>query len=330
MLALLAFVTAPAPPALRTPSSTEGEAFFPDFTDPNVATTLEVIEFDEETGAARAVQGDLRGRPLDDPVAPRLPRRRQGPPGQDRRRASSASTRTTSAPTTSPTTRPAAWSTRSTRRPRRSRAGASGSPSRTRTSAVLADFIVGKQPEGRDGFRFVRIPGQKRVYVARIDVDLSTTLRGLDRDGPAPGRAGRDRQRRAQGLLDRRAHRARSTSATWSTLTAGDDEAWKTDRMPAEPGGRLRPRSNGLLGAIDDLNIVGVRPKPAGLSASLRPSERVLGSTQADLSRCRPGATTSPTTGSWSPTRARCRWRPGAGYSTRCASARWSTAPATP
>jgi hypothetical protein len=38
-----------------TPSafSDIGEAFFPNFQDPNTATTLEVIEFDEGTAAAK-------------------------------------------------------------------------------------------------------------------------------------------------------------------------------------------------------------------------------------------------------------------------------------
>ena len=52
MLALGAWLTAPS---VVTPDAflDKGEAFFPDFTDPNTATTLEVIEYNEETAAAR-------------------------------------------------------------------------------------------------------------------------------------------------------------------------------------------------------------------------------------------------------------------------------------
>ena len=51
LLAVVAFATAPRN---ITPSAflDQGELFFPDFEDPNVATTLEVIEFNEETAAA--------------------------------------------------------------------------------------------------------------------------------------------------------------------------------------------------------------------------------------------------------------------------------------
>ena len=51
LLVLLAFVTAPrriTPEAF----SDQGAPFFPDFKDPNAATTLEVVSFDEATGTA--------------------------------------------------------------------------------------------------------------------------------------------------------------------------------------------------------------------------------------------------------------------------------------
>lgn len=52
VLAGLAFVTAPR---TATPDafSDRGEPFFPDLTDPNTARTLEVVEFDAATAAAR-------------------------------------------------------------------------------------------------------------------------------------------------------------------------------------------------------------------------------------------------------------------------------------
>ena len=54
LLAVISIVFVFAPRTI-TPSAflDQGEPFFPDFTDPNVAMTLEVIEFDEETAAAR-------------------------------------------------------------------------------------------------------------------------------------------------------------------------------------------------------------------------------------------------------------------------------------
>ena len=41
---------------------------------------------------------------------------------------------------------------------------------------ALADFIIGHELEDRPGFRFVRLPDQKRVYAARMEIDLSTSF----------------------------------------------------------------------------------------------------------------------------------------------------------
>jgi hypothetical protein len=42
---------------------------------------------------------------------------------------------------------------------------------------VLADLIIGKSFEGREGFSLVRVPGEKRVYGARINLDVSTKFK---------------------------------------------------------------------------------------------------------------------------------------------------------
>ena len=38
----------------------------------------------------------------------------------------------------------------------------------------LVDFIIGKQVEGRDGFYYVRKEDSNAVYIAKLDIDLST------------------------------------------------------------------------------------------------------------------------------------------------------------
>jgi hypothetical protein len=65
------------------------------------------------------------------------------------------------------------------------------------------------------------------------------------------------------------------------TLTKDGDTDWKTDRMGSNQEVDST-KSSALLGALDDLNIVGVRPKPAGLSASLTRTEGAR-LTQADV-----------------------------------------------
>jgi hypothetical protein len=54
---------------------------------------------------------------------------------------------------------------------------ASASPSKGDNDVVLADLIIGKSFEGREGFRLVRVPGEKRVYGARINLEVSTKFK---------------------------------------------------------------------------------------------------------------------------------------------------------
>ena len=59
VLLLFALLTAPQR-AMPDDFLDRGETFFPEFTDPNVATTLEVIEFDGGTATARPFQVTFR------------------------------------------------------------------------------------------------------------------------------------------------------------------------------------------------------------------------------------------------------------------------------
>ncbi len=42
------------------------------------------------------------------------------------------------------------------------------------SGTILVDVIVGKQPEGKQGVYYVRLPGEKRVYGAKLTLDVST------------------------------------------------------------------------------------------------------------------------------------------------------------
>ncbi len=277
-LALLAFVTAPRPPAPDA-FADRGEAFFPDFEDPNAAATLEVVEFDEETGAARPfkVTNDRghwtipshHGYPADG--EDRLARTAAGVMGihKDDFRSDNVADHEALGVVDPLDEGATSLKGRGQRVTLKDESG-----------AVLADFVVGQQPEGRDGFRFVRIPGQKRVYAARMDVDLSTRFEDwIERDLLKLERGDIEKVVIKDYSIDERTGRLDQRDVV--TLTKDDDGDWKTDRLRSNQEVDST-KSNALLGALDELNIVGVRPKPAGLSASLT---RTAGArlTQADI-----------------------------------------------
>jgi hypothetical protein len=277
-LAVLAVVTAPHP---RAPDAFAdiGQPFFPDFQDPNSAATLEVVEFDAETGAARAFKVENDGGRWTIPShhdypadgKDRLAKTAAGVIGirKDDFRSDNVSDHEALGVIDPLDEGSTALKGRGKRVTLKDESG-----------AVLADFIVGKQPEGRDGFRFVRIPGQKRVYEARMDVDISTRFQDwIEKDLLKLERGDIEKVIIRDYSIDERTGRLDQRDVI--TLTRNGKGDWQTDRMSSSQevdSAKMNP----LLGALDDLEIVGVRPKPEGLSASLTRAEGAR-LTQADV-----------------------------------------------
>ena len=152
LLALLAFATTPS---RVTPNAflDQGEEFFPEFKDPNTATSLEVINFNEETGEAVPFKVEFRdGRwtipshhdyPADGKE--RLAKTAAGVIGitKDDFRSDNVSDHELCG-VIDPLDE-----TATTLSGRGKRVTIKGE-----NDKILADFIVGKEIEGREGFRF--------------------------------------------------------------------------------------------------------------------------------------------------------------------------------
>jgi len=148
----------------------QGEAFFPDFNDPNKATTLEVVDWNEETGSAvpfkvtfqsgRWTIPSVYGYPADgkDRLA-KTAASLIGITKDDFRTDNVADYEACGVIDPLDTTNPSV-------KGRGKRITIKGE-----NDVVLADLIIGKSFEGREGFRLVRVPGEKRVYGARINVE---------------------------------------------------------------------------------------------------------------------------------------------------------------
>lgn len=141
------------------------------------------------------------------------------------------------------------------------------------SGGTLVDVIVGKQVEGKQGYRYVRFPGQKRTYVSRLEVDISTEftdwiekdLLHLEKDSVY--RLISDAYR-----VDEAAGKVVDTDPVVAELTPKPDDPSQTEWQPGPdtkvPAGKvLDPtKINQVLGAMDRLTIVGVRPRPAQLT----------------------------------------------------------------
>lgn len=265
LLALAAYATAPNPTAPA--ASDRGEAFFPDFTDPNAAASLEVVEFDEQALAPRPfVVVNRDGKwvipshydyPAD--AGDRLPAiaaaviaLRKGDIASenvaDQERCGVIDPLDAAAP---------ALTGRGTR-----------VTVKGRNEQVLADIIYGAPIEGRPSFRYVRRPDDRRIYVAEVrELNLSTRLHEwIDRDLLHVDRSDIDR-------IMIRNYSVRTGIENVELREIIGLRATGRDRWAFEGPGSSDPIAafpmNLLVTTLDDLALADVVPKPPGLAAML-------------------------------------------------------------
>ena len=274
----MAFLTAPR---RATPDAflDRGEVFFPEFTDPNVAITLEVIEFDEDTAATRPFKVTSQKGKWTIPS-------HHGYPADGKERLSKTAAgviemRKTDFRTNNVADHEACGvidpldEGSASLKGRGKRITIKGE-----NDGVLADLIVGHEVEGREGLRFVRLPAQKRVYVAKMPIDPSTKFEDwIERDLLQVGREKIVELTIKDYSINERTGLVNQRGTL--NLTRRTNE-WELSRLRS--GEEVETyRVNELVRALDELNIVGVRPKPSGLSKTLQRTEGGIRIVQSDL-----------------------------------------------
>lgn len=269
VLFALALVTAPrraAPDAFFD----VGQPFFPEFTDPQQAATLEVVEFDAETAAAIPFEVRNRnglwtipshhGYPADG--AERLAKTAAGIIELQKAdfRSDNVSDHETLGVIDPLDDSVAALQGRGKR-----------VTVKDATELVLADLIIGSEVQGSPGFRFVRVPGQSRVYAANLGFEISTKFEDwIDRDLLQVERDDMTRIiRNDYQIVEEPGGFAEMPGASIGLEKRGEDE-WEI--MPRPPANRELDmvRMNLLIGVLDQLVLQGVRPKPPGIAQNLR------------------------------------------------------------
>ena len=258
----------------------KGEIFFPEFTDPETATTLEVVEFDEDTAAAATFRVTNRNGLW------MIPSHHDYPADGKERLANTAAgviaitkddfrsdnvTDHESFGVIDPLDESV-----STLRGRGRRVTFKGA-----SEQVLADLIIGDRAPGPPGYNFVRVPDQNRVYAARTDINISTrfsdwietNLLEVERDDVKRTVINEYQIDERTGAVRRRGE----FIVDWV-----EEYEWTANDVPA--GMEVDyVQMNLLVGGIIGLEIVGVRPKPEGLSGNLRQAFEERTITNADL-----------------------------------------------
>lgn len=141
--------------------------------------------------------------------------------------------------------------------------------------AVLSDYIIGKKVEKRDGYYYVRNPKESQTYLAKVEISLSTKfgdwiesdLLKLDADKLVEVDVEKYSVDRSVGEIVN-PETSKLTRATFS-------DPWKLEGLDEETEELKGEEVRSLVSSLDDLRIVGIRPKPAGLTADLRLDPKV-------------------------------------------------------
>lgn len=278
LVGVLAFVTAPT---RATPDVffDIGEPFFPEFTDPSAATTLEVIEFEEATAAATPFKVTNQNELWTIPSHHDYPA-----DGEDRLAQTAASVidiikddfrSDNVADHEALGVIDPLDETVSTLTGRGKRVTV-----KDENEAVLADFIIGNEVGEGGNRRFVRVPGQNRVYVARMEIDISTRFEDwIEKDLLQV-----ERGRIDQIVLNDYSINERTLSVTQrgTLVLENADGEWNARDIASSEEVDVG-KVGLLLAALDDLLIVGVRPKPAGVSQDLTRITQGTRITQSDV-----------------------------------------------
>lgn len=277
VLALMAFITAPRP---VEPDAffDQGEPFFPEFTNPNDAKTLEVVDFDEESGTAVPFKVTFQqGRWT-------IPSHHDYPADGKDRLAKTAAGVIEVKKDDFRTDNTADFEACGVIDPLDETATSLTGRGKRITikgenDKILADLIIGKEVPERENMRFVRLPGQKRVFAARVDLDISTRFSDwIEADLLKVEKDKINRIVFKDYSIDERTGVVNQRD---NLVLDKDGSDWKLERMASNEEVD-RSKMTTLLTTIDDLSIVGVRPKPAGLSAGLRMTEAGVSISQQD------------------------------------------------
>lgn len=256
-------------PGGRTPDilSDQGELFYPEFTDPQAPKSIEVIDYNEETATATPLKVEYRDNKWV------LPSHRDYPADAQDRLASTAAALIELKKDIVVTENAEDHAEYGVIDPFDEAATSLVGRGKRVTlrdgeGEVLADFVIGKEVPDKPGFRYMRVPGQRRVYAVETTADVSARFQDwIETDLLKIDPSSLRRIAVNNYSIDERLGRIEQGDKL--TLTKSGEE-WKV--------GGSTPKEEAitkLTNALDDLRIVDAEHKPDGLTASLKAREGI-------------------------------------------------------
>ncbi len=239
-----------------------GEVFFEDFKDPQEPKSIEVIDYDESTATATPLKVEFKENKWV------IPSHHNYPADAEERLATTAAALIELRKDRVVSDLAQDHANYSVVDPLDDQATSlAGRGKRVRIldgeSNVLADFIVGNEVDGKRGYRYMRVPGQKRTYEVKTEADVSARFQDwIETDLLKVSPFDLERIEINRYTINERLGRVENRQRT---LLSKKDSKWQL--AGREPNSDTM---SDLTTALDGLRIVDVQPKPDGLSEDLK------------------------------------------------------------
>lgn len=277
--AVLATAAMVIDPGAATPDvfSDQGEAFYPDFTDPQAPKAIEVVDYDEATATARPLKVEFAEGTW------RVPSHFNYPADAEDRLANTAAALMELRKDAIVSDRVEEHGDYGVIDPfAEGELSLEGRGQRVtlkdENDATLADFIVGRKVDGKPNRSYMRVPTQKRVYEVETSADVSARFEDWIETDLLKTSAG-DIRRVLVNRYSINERMGRLENQERLVLTKKDDK-WTM----SGGGSPDTSKMNDLTGALDSLKIVDVQPKPRNLTEVLKGTAGIAITQQSQLS----------------------------------------------
>ncbi len=130
---------------------------------------------------------------------------------------------------------------------------------------VLAEMVLGQPVKERAGYRYARLPGQKRTYAVKTAADPSARFEDWVESNVLRIAAG-DVTRMVLNSYSIDEQMGRLSNVVRIVMTRGEKDEWR-----AEPPGRpSKAEMQQMVATLAALRVTGARPKPAELARQLK------------------------------------------------------------
>ncbi|MCA9100904.1 MAG: DUF4340 domain-containing protein [Pirellulales bacterium] len=274
VVGVTAYATRPTSPSLD-PTDDVGQVFFPDFTDAAKATSLEILDFDEETGEVNPFKVEV----VDGVWT--IPSHYNYPADSENRLGEVATSVIGLEKLSVVSDVPGDHELYGVQDPRTASGSEVGVGKRLtlvgQGGDKLVDLIIGKEVKDQPGVRYVRMPDQNRVYTTAVNDSQWTTKFADWIEGDLLKLNSFDVKRVHIDDYSVDVLNGRIVPGSQMDLVYDDSAEDKWSMVGLPEGEELdTTKLNAMTRALDDLKIVDVRRKPAGLSGTLRASDEGL------------------------------------------------------